>query len=119
VQQIRCPVERLPFNNIIKEIEEDRMEDKEKRQEMAKKIAKSKVDFLRHLGTYVFVMIVLAVINNVPDAGGDQWWLWPAGIWGAFVMFNFLKVFIFKGGTMKRFEDQLTRKELEKMERED
>jgi uncharacterized membrane protein YdcZ (DUF606 family) len=94
------------------------MEDKEKRQEIAKKVAKSKIDFLRHLGTYVFVMIVLAVINNVTNPGGTQWWLWPTGIWGAFVVANFFKVFVLRGGAMKRYEDQLTQKELEKMERE-
>jgi hypothetical protein len=91
------------------------METKEKKVEMAKKIAKGKVDFIRHLGTYIFVMIVLAVINNVTDPGGYQWWLWPAGIWGLFVLINFLKVFVFKGATLKRFEDQLAQKELERM----
>jgi len=94
------------------------MEDQEKRQETAKKIAKSKVDFLRHLGTYVFVMIVLAVINNVTSPGGNQWWFWPAGIWGAFIVANFFKVYVLKGGAMKRLEDQLTKKELERMDRE-
>jgi hypothetical protein len=91
------------------------METKEKKVEMAKKIAKGKVDFIRHLGTYIFVMIVLAVINNVTDPGGYQWCLWPAGIWGLFVLINFLKVFVFKGATLKRFEDQLAQKELERM----
>ena len=108
----------LGYDGMIKENEEDRMEDKEKRQEMAKKIAKSKVDFLRHLGTYVFVMIVLAVINNATNPGGNQWWLWPAGIWGAFILANFFKVFVFKGGAMKRYEDELVRRELEKMDSE-
>ena len=94
------------------------MENKENKVEMAKKIAKGKVDFLRHLGTYIFVMIVLAIIKNVTDPGGYQWWLWPAGIWGIFVVINFLKVFIFKGASLKRFEDQLAQKELEKMNSE-
>ena len=94
------------------------MEEKEKRQEMAKKIAKSKVDFLRHLGTYVFVMIVLAVINNITAPGGNQWWLWPAAIWGLFVVINFLKVYVFKGSALKRYEEQLVKKEMEKMERD-
>ena len=94
------------------------MEDKENKVEMAKKIAKGKVDFLRHLGSYIFVMIVLAIINNVTDPGGFQWWLWPAGIWGIFVVTNFLKIFMFKGASLKRFEDQLAQKELEKMDRE-
>ena len=95
------------------------METKEKKVEMAKKIAKGKVDFIRHLGTYIFVMIVLAVINNVTDPGGYQWWLWPAGIWGLFVLINFLKVFVFKGAALKRFEDQLAQKELERMVHEE
>jgi len=69
------------------------------------------------LGTYVFVMIVLAVINNVTDPGGNQWWLWPAGIWGAFVAVNFFKVYVFKGSALKRYEEQLAQKEMKKMER--
>lgn len=93
------------------------MENQEKKIEKAKKIAKSKVDFIRHLGTYAFVMIVLAVINNLTDPGGDQWWLWPAAIWGVFVLINFLKVFIFKGSALKRYEEQLAKREMEKMDR--
>jgi hypothetical protein len=95
------------------------MGEKEKRNEMAKKIAKAKVDFLRHLGTYAFVIVVLAVINNVTEFGGYQWWLWPAGIWGLFVVMNFLKVYVFKGGALKRYEEQLTKKEMEKMDQSD
>ena len=94
------------------------MEDQEKRKDIAKKIAKSKVDFLRHLGTYAFVMVVLVVINNVTSPGGNQWWLWPAGIWGAFIVANFFKVYVFKGSAMRRYEEQLTKKELERMHRE-
>jgi len=94
------------------------MEEKESREEVARKIAKSKVDFLRHLGTYVVVMIVLAIINNVKNPGGNQWWLWPAGIWGAFVVVNFFKVFVFKSGALKRYEEELVKRELDKMDRE-
>lgn len=94
------------------------MEEKESREEAARKIAKNKVDFLRHLGTYVFVMVVLAVINNVRNTGGTQWWLWPAGIWGAFVVVNFLKTFVFKSGALRRYEEELVKRELDKMDRE-
>jgi fatty acid desaturase len=104
------------------EIEIDKVEnvmgEKEKRQELARKVAKSKIDFLRHLATYAFVMVVLAVINNVTDFGGYQWWLWPAGIWGVFVIVNFLKIFVFKGGALRRYEERQYQKELEKMERD-
>ena len=93
------------------------MEDEEKRRDTAKKIAKGKVDFLRHLATYAFVIGILAIINNVTEFGGYQWWLWPAGIWGFFVVINFFKVYVFKGSALKRYEEQLTRKEMEKMRR--
>ena len=92
------------------------MEKEETKKERAKKIAKEKVDFIRHLIVYVFVIIILAVINNVTNPGGYQWWLWPAGFWGLFVLINFLKTYAFHGGRVKRFEEKLTKKELKKME---
>ena len=98
------------------EKKEDKKEGKkEDKLERAKKIAKTKVEFIRHLGIYVLVMIVLAIINNITARGGYQWWLWPAGFWGLGVFINFLVVFVFQGGGLKRLEDQLTEKELEKM----
>ncbi len=93
------------------------MENEKNEIEKAKKIAKSKIDFIRHLGTYAFVMIILAVINNLTDPGGYQWWLWHAAIWGVFVLINFLKVFIFKGSALKRYEERLVKREMEKMKR--
>lgn len=95
------------------------MENEEKKQERAKKIAKAKIDFIRHLGIYVVVIIILAVINNVTNPGSRQWWLFPAIIWGIFVLINFLKTFIFHGGRVKRFEERLIKKELEKMDNEE
>lgn len=94
------------------------MENEENKLKKAKKRAKDKIDFIRHLIIYIIVIIVLAIINNVTDPG-YQWWLWPAGFWGIFVFINFLKAFVFKGGGLKRFEEQLTQKELEKMDSED
>ena len=93
------------------------MEKKEDKVEIAKKIAKGKVDFLKHLSTYVFVMIVLAIIKNVTDPGGYQWWLWPALWWGIGVLINFLVVYIFKGG-LKRLEQDLLNKEMERIKDE-
>jgi hypothetical protein len=93
------------------------MADRDKRLELATKIGKGKADFIRHLITYLVVITILAVINNVTDAGGYQWWLWPAGCWGVFVVINFLSAFVFKAGTFKKLEDQLAEKELEKMNR--
>lgn len=94
------------------------MEKKEDKLAKARKIAKAKVEFIRHLGIYVIVMVVLAVINNITTPGGYQWWLWPAGFWGTGVFINFLVVFVFHGSNLKRLEEQLAEKELEKMKDE-
>ncbi|HEB33129.1 MAG TPA: 2TM domain-containing protein [Spirochaetes bacterium] len=54
------------------------MEGTEIKNKEAQKIAKKKTDFHRHLFIYVIVMAGLALINNLTDPRGDQWWLWPA-----------------------------------------
>jgi hypothetical protein len=46
--------------------------------ERARRVARRKMDFLRHVIIYLLVMAVLAVINNV-TGGGYQWWLWQPG----------------------------------------
>ena len=83
----------------------------------AKKIAKKKIDFIEHFMTYGIVMGVLALINNVVDPGGYQWWMWPATCWGIFVIIDFLSVFVFVGGRLKRYEERLAQREQEKMGR--
>ena len=80
----------------------------------AKKIAKNKISFIRHFITYISVIIVLAVINNV-FFRGRQWWFIVALIWGVFVFFNFLSAYVFKGGGLKKLEEDLVKKEMEKM----
>ena len=94
------------------------MEKKEDKLAKARKIAKAKVEFIRHLGIYALVMVVLAVINNITSPGGYQWWIWPAIGWGIGVFINFLVVFVFKGSNLKKLEEQLAQKELEKMKDE-
>jgi hypothetical protein len=90
---------------------------KRKKEDMRrqKKIARDKIDFLKHFMTFSIVMAILATINNLTDPGGYQWWLWPATCWGIGVFINFLSVFTFKGRTFKRYEQQLVQRELEKM----
>ncbi len=90
------------------------MEKENKKYELAKKIAKEKVGFIRHFIVYIFVMIVLAIINNVTWSG-YQWWLWPALGWGIGVFIHFLTTYIFRGGGLKRLEEDLIKKEMEKM----
>ncbi len=84
----------------------------------AQEIAKDKVGFIKHLIIYITVMIVLAVINNLTYRG-YQWWLWPALWWGVGVFINFLVVYVFRGGFLKRLEDDLIKKEIKKLDDEE
>jgi hypothetical protein len=83
----------------------------DERMEKARKRAKEKMDFFRHLATYVIVMVVLVIINNVTSPG-YQWWLWPLLGWGIAIVSHFLKVFV----TGNRLEKKLVDREIEKME---
>jgi len=83
--------------------------------ERARRIARRKMDFLRHGIIYLLVMAVLAIINNAAG-GGYQWWLWPALGWGIGVAAHFLSAFLYSGG---RLEQRLIQKELEKLDEEE
>jgi len=83
-------------------------------EKLARKRARGKIEFIRHLIVYLAVMALLAIINNVTFRG-YQWWLWPALFWGIGVIINFLIAFVFKGGGLKKLEQELYRKEMEKL----
>ena len=96
--------------------------------EEAKKRVKAKHGFYRHLGAYSVVNTALIIIwalsgdttNEWSVYGGDwtggKWFLWPLTIWGAFVLLNFLQVFVFKTSTYKEKKD--IDKEIEKIKKE-
>jgi hypothetical protein len=90
------------------------MEQKDKKLERARKTAKEKVDFIRHLIIYVAVIAFLVIINNVTSSG-YQWWIWPALGWGIGIFFHFLGAWGLRGGKMKELEKRLTEKEMERM----
>jgi hypothetical protein len=90
------------------------MEKQDEKLSLAKKTAREKIGFIRHLIVYVAVIVFLAIINNVTYAG-YQWWKWPAIGWGIGVFFHFLGTWGFKGGRLRSLEDRLTEKELEKL----
>jgi hypothetical protein len=60
-------------------------------------------------------MAALAAINNALDPGGYQWWLWPATCWGIGVLIDFLGSFVFVHKNFRKFEEQLVRREMEKI----
>jgi hypothetical protein len=63
--------------------------------EEAKAIVKAKKDFYRDLITWAVVNTVLVIIWAL-SGRGYPWFLWPLGIWGAFVLFHFIRVFVFE-----------------------
>ena len=94
------------------------MSKEDKRYEQAKLIAKNKVAFIRHFISYIIVLAVLAAINNLTSRG-YQWWLWVALFWGIGIIVNFLKAYVFGGGGMKSLEDQMVKREMERMSDEE
>ena len=91
------------------------MEEHEDKYKIARKRAKAKIEFLRHLITYVIVIAFLAIVNNM-TWGGYQWWLWAALGWGIGIVSHFFQVYAFKGS---HFEDKMVERELERMDGED
>ncbi|MBI9108608.1 MAG: 2TM domain-containing protein [Spirochaetales bacterium] len=91
------------------------MTDRDEKYKIARKRAKDKLDFLRHLVTYVIVIAFLAFINN-RTWGGYQWWLWAALGWGIGIVSHFFQVYAFKGSA---FEDRMIERELERMDDSD
>ena len=95
--------------------------------ELAKKRVKAKKDFYKHLGAYLAVNTILIVIwalsgdatrewSGYGTWTGNKWFLWPLCIWGAFVLLNFLQVFVFK--TSARREKAAIEEEIENIKKE-
>ena len=81
--------------------------------EEASKKVKAKKGFFSGLATYLIVNTVLIVIWAL-SGQGSMWFLWPLGIWGVFVLGDFLRVFIFGKGS----DHEAIKKEAEKMRRD-
>jgi len=82
--------------------------------EEAKKRVKARRDFYGNLAAYVVVNAILVVIWAFPAGRGYPWFLWPLGIWGAFVVLDFFKVFVFPQKSDRTAVEQ----EAEKIRRE-
>jgi fatty acid desaturase len=82
--------------------------------EIAQKRVKAKKDFYRNLGAWAVVNIILIIVWALTDVSGYPWFLWPLCIWGAFVLINFIQVFVFK----PKPEQRAIEKEAEKIRRE-
>jgi len=80
--------------------------------EEARKRVKDKKRFYSGLATYAVVNAVLVVIWAL-SGRGYPWFLWPLGIWGVFLLGDFLRTFVFEKGS----DDEAIKKEVEKMKK--
>ena len=78
----------------------------------ASKRVKERKRFYSGLVTYLIVNAVLIVIWAL-SGRGYPWFLWPLGIWGAFVVGDFLRTFVFDKGS----DEEAINKEVEKMKK--
>ncbi|MFC1969509.1 2TM domain-containing protein [Chloroflexota bacterium] len=81
--------------------------------EEASRKVKAKKGFYGGLITYLAVNAVLIVIWAL-SGQGHMWFLWPLGIWGIFVLGDYMRIFVFGKGS----DQQAIEKEVEKMRRE-
>jgi hypothetical protein len=80
--------------------------------EEASKRVKERKRFYGGLATYLIVNAVLVVIWALSDQG-YMWFLWPLGIWGVFVLGDYLRIFVFGKGS----DQQAIEREVEKIKR--
>ena len=82
--------------------------------EQAKKRVEAKKGFLIHFTVYIVVNILLVLIWAFAAGGGYPWFLWPLGMWGVFVLVDYLRVFVFE----RRSDIAAIEKEVERIKRE-
>ena len=81
--------------------------------EQASQKVREKKRFYGGLVTYLIVNAVLIVIWAL-SGRGYPWFLWPLGIWGAFVLGDFLRIFVFR----EKSDHEAIEREVEKMKRD-
>ena len=79
----------------------------------AKSRVKAKREFYSHLTSWIIVNGVLIIVWALTNRG-HPWFLWPLCIWGFFVLFHGLRVFILERKTSR----EAIAKEIEKIKKE-
>ena len=78
----------------------------------AKKRVEAKFGFKIHLLVYVLVSALLIFINL--NGSTEYFWAkWPLLGWGIGIVFHWLAIYVFKGGSP--INDEMIRKEMQKM----
>jgi fatty acid desaturase len=82
--------------------------------EEARRRVKEKKGFWGNFSSWAAVNVILIIIWALTDLGGYPWFLWPLGIWGVFVLFHYLRVFVFE----RKSDREAIAKEMERIKRE-
>ena len=82
--------------------------------EEAKKRVKAKKDFYWHLSAWIVVNVILLIIWATVGDRHEVWFVFPLGIWGAFVILHGLNVFVLG----RKSELDAIEKEVEKIKKE-
>ena len=82
--------------------------------EEAKRRVGEKKGFYGHLVFYLVVNIILVFVWAFASGGGYPWFLWPLVCWGVFVLFHYLRVFVFE----RKSDRRAIEKEAERIKRE-
>lgn len=60
---------------------------------VARRRVRRRIRFYRHLATYLVLNLIFLAFDGL--TGGGFWVQWVAGIWGAFVLYDFLSGLVF------------------------
>ncbi|AMK14858.1 2TM domain-containing protein [Methanobrevibacter olleyae] len=82
----------------------------------AEKIVDEKIGFYHHLYSYIFVNLMLAILN-ILSSPNNWWFMWVSFFWGFGLVSHFLKTFVFYEKFDEKLRDSMIEKEIEKMRR--
>jgi hypothetical protein len=80
----------------------------------AQQRVKARKDFYGHLSAWAIVNSILIIIWFIYSFGDTPWFLWPLGIWGAFILYKYIRVFVIKD----KLDRNAIEKEAEKIKKE-
>jgi hypothetical protein len=83
----------------------------------ARKRVRARLSFYRHILTYLGVMAAIVFIDLVTGSGLWSITGWIGGIWGAFLIWEFLNVFVFPRLWNPELEEKMIQDELRKQNR--
>lgn len=80
--------------------------------EKAEKRANEKIDFFKHLYSYLVVNFILFALNFLTSPN-DWWFLWVALFWGIGLISHFLRVYVIDEKVLGGYREKMVEKEME------